>query len=501
MDFNIKTGQPEKLRSDCLILPVFEPSKLPETSAHVDKISKGYLQNILKMGDLTGKCGQTMLLPKVPGVSSDRVLLVGCGKESEFSDKVFRDVIVKAVSTLAGSAVSEAACCLTTLAVAKHDITWKVQQAVVATMASQYKFDEFKSGKEKKKSPGGLKQITWMINNKRDQTAAERAVDIGVAISSGMQLMRDLANTPANICNPDYLAAAARRLGKTYKSISTAVLERKDLQALKMGALLSVGQGSLTPPKLITLEYRGANKSQAPVVLVGKGITFDTGGNSIKIPPTMIGMKFDMSGAAAVLGLMKFAALSKLPINLVGVIAAAENMPGNAATRPDDIVTTMAGITVEILNTDAEGRLVLCDALAYCERFKPEVVIDIATLTGACAMALGPHFAGLFSNYQPLADALLKAGNSSGDRCWQLPLAEEYVKLLDSNIADISNIAHCPEAGALIAAGFLSKFTQQYKWAHLDVAGTACRWAGKERGSTGQPIPLVAEYLLDVARN
>lgn len=497
MDFNIKTGQPEKLRTDCIILPVFEPAKFPETTAKINKISADYISTVVKMGDIAGKFGQTLLLHKVPGINADRILLVGCGKESEFSDKLFRDIIAKIVNTLATTGVREAICVLSDFDLKQRDIAWKIQNAVVTAFNNMYRFEDFKS-KEKAKPAHTFKKITWIVNNKRDLEAAEYALQVGIAIGTGMTLTKDLANTPPNICTPEYIAKAAIALGKTYKSVSTAVLERKDMQVLKMGALLSVAQGSLNAPKLITLEYRGAKKAQQPVVLVGKGITFDTGGNSIKVPPTMMGMKFDMSGAATVLGLIKFAAEINLPINIVGVIAAAENMPGPAATRPDDVITTMAGITVEVLNTDAEGRLILADALTYSERFKPEVVIDIATLTGSCAIALGAQYSGLYSNNQPLADALLAAGIESGDRCWQMPVADEYMKSLDSSTADMANVGSL-EGGSIIAAGFLSRFTKQYKWAHLDVAGTACRWTGTDRGSVGRPVPLVAEYLLSLA--
>lgn len=495
MDFNIKTGQPEKLRCDCLVLPVFETAKLPENTAKINKISNDSINNVIKMGDITGKFGQTLLLRNLSGITSDRVLLVGCGKENEFSDSKYREIMSKAITVLNSTGTKEAAYFLSDINVPNRDTVWKVQQAIVATMSAMYKFTEFKSAPIKAKDLREVKKITFMINNKRDQERAEAAINVGVAISTAMNLTKDLANTPANICTPAYLAKSAVQLSKTYKSVSTAVLERKDMQTLKMGALLSVAQGSINPPKLITLEYRGANKNQQPIVLVGKGITFDTGGNSLKPGPNMIGMKFDMCGAAAVLGLVQFAAELHLPINIVGVIAAAENMPGPTATRPDDIVTTMAGITVEILNTDAEGRLVLSDALTYCERFKPEVVIDMATLTGACVAALSSYHAGLFANDQTLANDLLTAGLKSGDKCWQMPMTDEYQKLIDSNIADIMNIGG-PEAGSITAACFLSRFTHKYKWAHLDIAGTACKFTGKDRGATGQPIPLIAEYLL-----
>lgn len=496
MDFNIKIGQPEKQRTDCLILPIFELGKLPDSTAKVDKASHGYISNIVKTGDIEGKNGQTLLIHNIPNIPSSRILLIGCGKESELNDKAFKDIIQKALLAVADTGARDAMCYLTELSVPNRDIEWKIQQAVVIYHSCTYKFDTYKSNLEKTPSKrADLSKISWIVMGKRDVAKAETAIKVGLAISAGMQFTKDLANTPPNICNPDYLAKAAVKLAKSFKTVSSAILDRKDLETLKMGAFLSVTQGSAQPPKLITLEYRGAAKTQAPIVLVGKGITFDSGGNSLKAPANMIGMKYDMCGAATVLGVIKLAAELALPLNIVGVIAAAENMPGGTASRPDDIVTSMAGITIEILNTDAEGRLVLCDALTYCERFKPEVVIDMATLTGACVVALGNHHSALYTNYQPLADELLAAGLVSGDKCWQMPLTDDYQKQLDSNFADLANIGG-PDAGSITAACFLSRFTKKYHWAHLDIAGTACRFTGKDRGATGQPVPLIAEYLL-----
>ncbi|HEV2523884.1 MAG TPA: leucyl aminopeptidase, partial [Gammaproteobacteria bacterium] len=295
---------------------------------------------------------------------------------------------------------------------------------------------------------------------------------------------------------PIFLAKSAEKLAAEFSSISAAILDEKDMASLKMDVLLSVGKSSQNPPRLITLEYRGRKDKQKPIVLVGKGITFDTGGNSLKPPMSMIGMKYDMCGAAAVLGALRAAAELELPLNIIGVIATAENMPGSKASRPEDVVTSMSGLTVEILNTDAEGRLVLCDALTYSERFDPEVVIDIATLTNACVMALGSHASGLFGNHNPLINDLFNAGLTSGDKCWQLPVWDEYQDALNSPFADIANIGTPPEAGAILAACFLSRFTKKFDWAHLDVAGTAWR-GGKDRAATGRPVSLLVQYLLD----
>lgn len=492
MDFNIKTGQPEKQRTSCLVLPIFEPGKLDELTIVFDNHAKGVIKQLVKLGDISGKLGTSTCIP-TPCKGIDRVLLIGCGKKSEFNEKTFREVIKNMMNALQGMKPSDVCCFLTMLHIKDRDISWKIKQATKIAADSCYCFVEFKSTKAGRLK--SVKTMTWFAANKREVDKGADALEIGVSIASAMKTTKDLANTPANICTPAYLAKAGQSLAKEFKKVSCAVLEQKDLKALKMGAFLAVAQGSVNPPKLVTLEYRGTTKSQAPYVFVGKGITFDTGGNSLKPADRMIGMKYDMCGAATVLGLIRFAAMVNLPLNIIGVLAAAENMPGGQASRPDDIVTTMSGQTVEILNTDAEGRLVLADALTYCERYKPKVVIDMATLTGACVVALGYHHSGLLSNHQKLADELLKAGIISGDKCWQLPLSDEYTSQLDSNFADFSNIGG-PDAGTITAACFLSKFTKKFNWAHLDIAGTACRFTGKAKGATGNPIPMLADYLL-----
>jgi leucyl aminopeptidase len=328
-----------------------------------------------------------------------------------------------------------------------------------------------------------------------DSDHAARALQEGLAIANGVALAKDLGNLPPNICTPRYLADIARQLEKGNKAVAVTVLKETEMKKLGMGALLCVARGSHEPPRLIALEYRGAEKSEAPVVLVGKGVTFDSGGISIKPADKLDEMKFDMCGAASVLGTLKAVLELALPINVVGIVPASENLPGGAATKPGDIVTSLSKQTIEILNTDAEGRLLLCDALTYAERFKPAVVIDIATLTGACVVALGAPASGLFTNDEEVADALLAAGSYAGDRAWRLPLWEEYGEQLKSNFADVANIGG-REAGAIVAARFLARFTKAYRWAHLDIAGTAWR-SGEEKGANGRPVPLLTQYLLD----
>jgi len=494
MEFNVKTGHPEKQRTNCIVVGVFENRKLSTIAERLDTTAENFISNLLKKGDLEGNLGQTLLLHHVPNVLSDRVLLVGCGRERELGDKEFREIIRKATNAILQTGATEIVSFLTELTVKGRDNRWKIRQAVMLTLETLYSFDNFKSKKDKERR--ALRRVILTVPTRRDLAHGERAALEGQAIANGVSFAKDLGNTPPNVCTPIFLAKSAEKLAAEFSSISAAILDEKDMASLKMDTLLSVGKSSQNPPRLITLEYRGRKDKQKPIVLVGKGITFDTGGNSLKAPMSMIGMKYDMCGAASVLGTLRAAAELELPLNIIGVIAAAENMPGNQASRPEDVVTSMSGLTVEILNTDAEGRLVLCDALTYSERFDPEVVIDIATLTNACVMALGAHTSGLFGNHNPLVNDLFNAGLTSGDKCWQLPVWDEYQDALSSPFADIANIGNPPEAGAILAACFLSRFTKKFDWAHLDVAGTAWR-GGKDRAATGRPVSLLVQYLLD----
>jgi len=493
MEFTIKSGNPEKQRTACLIVGIFEPRRMSTAARTIDNASKKFISGILRRGDLEGKQGQSLLLHNVPGLLADRVLLIGCGRERDITDNQYRAIIAHSVKQLNDTGVLEAVSYLTELNVKNRDYYWKVRQAVEASAASLYQFNNYKTGNKPERRQ--LRKLVLTVPTRKELSGGERAIQHGAAIAGGVKLARDLANHPANVCTPTYLADQARHLGKTSKSIKVQVLEEEEMSKLGMNTLLSVARGSAEPAKLITLEYRGAKKDAKPVVLVGKGVTFDTGGISIKPAAAMDEMKFDMCGAASVLGTLLAAASMELPLNIIGVIPATENMPGGKATKPGDIVKSMSGQTVEILNTDAEGRLILCDALTYAERFHPDVVIDIATLTGACVVALGNHASGLLSNHTPLARDLLSAGETSGDRAWQLPLWEEYNKQLSSPFADMANIGG-KEAGTITAACFLSRFTEKFHWAHLDIAGTA--WTnGKNKGATGRPVPLLTQYLLE----
>lgn len=493
MDFKIRCGNPEKQRSACLVVGLFESRRLSAAAKTIDSASKKYLTNILKRGDIDGKIGQSLLLHNIPGIASSRVLLVGCGKEKGLSASHYRKIVTNSINKLKTTGATEAVSCLSELNVKSRDEYWKTRQFVEISYSTLYQFNQLKSKNKKPKNK--LRKLVLMVPERKDFATGEQAIKDGTAIAKGVSLARDLANLPANICTPSYLADQAKKLSRTQKSIKVTVLDEAAMKKLGMGSLLSVSQGSHQPAKLISMEYKGGKKGEKPVVLVGKGVTFDTGGISIKPSAAMDEMKYDMCGAASVFGTITAISEMGLPINVVGVVPTVENMPGGEATRPGDIYTSMSGQTIEVLNTDAEGRLILCDALTYSERFNPTAVIDIATLTGACVVALGKHASGLLSNHDPLAKEILDAGESTGDRAWQLPLWDEYQSQIDSPFADMANIGG-REAGTITAACFLSRFTKKFHWAHIDIAGTA--WlTGKKKGATGRPVPMLVQYLID----
>jgi leucyl aminopeptidase len=496
VEFTVKSASPERQRAGCVAVGVFERRKLSPAAQAIDAASGGHLDQVLRRGDLDGKVGQTLLLHGVPGVKAERVLLVGLGHERELGGAQYTRAIAAAARALAATGAAEAASFLPELPVRDRDGYWRAREAVVATRGALYRFDELKT--EKDAPPRALRRITLVVPGRKEIEAAERGVRHGSAIADGVDRARDLANLPPNLCTPSYLADQAREAAGRHPSLAVEVLDEKQLEKLGMGALLAVARGSREPPRLIVLQHRGPGaKDGKAIVLVGKGVTFDSGGISIKPAAAMDEMKFDMSGAAAVLAVLETAAALALPLHVVGVVPCTENLPGGNASRPGDVVKSLSGQTIEILNTDAEGRLILCDALTYAARFEPGVVVDVATLTGACVVALGRVASGLFANHPPLARDLLAAGEQSGDRAWELPLWEEYRELLKSNFADVANIGG-PEAGAVTAATFLARFTKKYHWAHLDIAGTA--WlTGKEKGATGRPVPLLCQYLLDRA--
>jgi leucyl aminopeptidase len=495
MEYNVKSGTPQKQRSGCLIVGVFAGRKLPPAAREIDELSEGAISQILRRGDHSGRPGQTLLLHRLPNIPSERVLLVGCGKEKEFNEARYRDVTAAAIAAIKNTGATEAMSFLTEIDVKGRDISWKLRHAVELTENAFYRFDELKSRKnDEDKRP--LKRLTLAVPKRSDLIPGEQAVKEALAISAGMSVTKNLGNLPPNICTPTYIAEQATTLANAY-GLKITVLEESDMKELGMGSLLAVARGSDQPPKLIVVEYRGASENDAPVALVGKGITFDTGGISIKPAANMDEMKYDMCGAASVLGTLKAACELKLRVNVVGIIPTCENMPSGKATRPGDVVKSMSGQTIEILNTDAEGRLILCDALTYAGRYNPAAVIDIATLTGACVIALGNVATGLLANNDQLARDLLNAGKYTYDRAWQLPLWDEYQRQLDTNFADMANVGG-REGGTITAACFLSRYTRDYKWAHLDIAGTAWR-TGKEKGATGRPVPLLTQYLINRA--
>ncbi|ANC01996.1 MULTISPECIES: leucyl aminopeptidase [Pseudomonas] len=495
MELVVKTVAAASVKTATLVVPVGEGRKLGTVAKAVDQATDGAISAILKRGDLAGKPGQTLLLQSLPGLKAERVLLVGSGKDEALGDRAWRKLIASVAGVLRNLAGGDAVLALDDIAVANRDGHYGKYRLLAETLLDgSYVFDRFKS---QKAEPRALKKVT-LLADKAGQADVERAVKHATAITTGMSLTRDLGNLPPNICHPSFLAEQAKELGKAHKGLKVEVLDEKKIKDLGMGAFYAVGQGSDQPPRLIVMQYQGAKKTDKPFVLVGKGITFDTGGISLKPGAGMDEMKYDMGGAASVFGTLRAVLELQLPINLVCLLACAENMPSGGATRPGDIVTTMSGQTVEILNTDAEGRLVLCDTLTYAERFKPQAVIDIATLTGACIVALGSHTSGLMGNSDDLVGQLLDAGKRADDRAWQLPLFDEYQEQLDSPFADIANIGG-PKAGTITAGCFLSRFTKNYSWAHLDIAGTAWVSGGKDKGATGRPVPLLTQYLLDRA--
>jgi leucyl aminopeptidase len=492
MQFSIKDTKPAQLHTACLVAGVFAGGKLPLAAQNLDKASHGYLSKLFKDGTFEGRNGQNLLLLTVPGIGAAQLMLVGLGKEKDFNLRAYRKTAYIAARALNENGVREAASTLSLIPVPDTDAYQRVRHALEAAMEANYRFDQCK-GKQDKHKPT-LQKLALLVSGREDLHAGEKGLRDGNAISTGIALAKDLGNMPPNICTPAYLANEARKLGKGGK-LKVTVLEEAQMKKLGMGALLAVSRGSRQPAKLIIMEYRGGPKNAKPQVLVGKGITFDSGGISIKPSAAMDEMKFDMCGAASVFGTLKAVMQLGLKINLIGVVPSAENLPDGNAVKPADIVKTMSGQTVEILNTDAEGRLILCDALTYAQRFKPAAIVDIATLTGACVIALGHIVSGVFGNDDSLIKELWNAGEKSTDRVWQLPLYDEYQEGLKSNFADFANVGG-REGGAITAACYLSRFTKNMRWAHLDIAGTAWK-SENEKGATGRPVPMLVQYLLD----
>lgn len=496
MKYGTRTGNAAKTRTQCAVVGVYEDGQLSPSARVLDKASKGYLRKVLKRGDISGKANQTLALHDVPNVAATRVLLVGLGKEEAMDSARYATIARTVIGKLKAISSRTNLCCLLEVDVPDRGIDWKTQRIVESFEAGLYSFTEMK-GKPPENSDS-IESVDLFLDDKADIETVTDAIAVGNALTAGINTSKTLGNLPGNICTPTYLADQAKQLAKDYSSITTKIIEEKEIEKLGMGAFMSVTRGSVQPGKLIVITHKGGKAKDAPHVLVGKGITFDTGGISLKPGAGMHEMIWDMCGAASVFGTMHAIAEQGLAMNVVGVIAAAENMPSGDASRPGDIVKTMSGQTVEILNTDAEGRLVLCDALTYIDQFNPKTVIDVATLTGACIVALGSHASAMYANDDGVAADLTRAGENSLDRVWRMPLWEDYQSQINSAFADMANIGG-REAGSITAACFLARFTKKYRWAHLDVAGSAFKGSGPAKGSTGRPVSLLFEYLNNLA--
>jgi leucyl aminopeptidase len=496
MDFSIKAFDTKNTlaaaKSGCIAVAVFENKKLSEAAKLLDP--NGDIAAAVKSGDISGKPGSTLLLRGVAGVTAARVLLVGMGADEAVSEKSFMGAVSATLKAFASLGAQDGIIAFPLENVKGRDLNWALQNIVIGANDAEFRTD----GQKSKKDPAlaGVRKLTIAVPAGAPQAKAVLAQ--AIAIANGMALTKELGNLSPNVCTPTYLANTAKKLAADH-GFDVEVLERKQLEALKMGSFLSVTRGSEEPPKFIVLKHNGGKKNDAPVVLVGKGITFDTGGISLKPGPGMDEMKYDMCGAGSVLGTFRAIGEMGLKLNVVGIVAACENMPSGRATKPGDIVTAMNGTTIEILNTDAEGRLILCDALTYAERFKPAAVVDIATLTGAVIVSLGHHHSGIFSRHDDAHDALaqelLDAGKQAGDTAWRLPIGEQYNEQLKSNFADLANIG-TPGGASITAACFLENFTRNYTWAHVDIAGTAWK-SGAAKGATGRPVPLLTTFLMN----
>lgn len=494
MDYFTTTGVASRRAGGAIVIGVYEKGKLGTAASDIDTATGGALARMLKSGDISGRLGRSRVLHSLDGVRAKRVVVAGLGKAGAFGVKQFRKATASAIRALDGYQVQDVVSYLTLETVAEVSPYYLARYTVESIGNTLYRFQEMKSSR--KGSPLPLRKIGIAAAGRAEAGKALRGAEHADAIVTSTNLAKDLGNLPANVCTPSHLARAAQQLAKKHRNLETRVMNESDIKRLGMHSFLSVTSGTAEPAKFIVMQYKGAARKK-PVVLVGKGITFDTGGISLKPGPGMDEMKFDMCGAAAVLAATAAAAQLQLPINVIALVPACENLPSGTATRPGDIVRSMSGKTIEILNTDAEGRLILCDALTYARKFKPEVVIDVATLTGACVIALGYHYTGIMSNDDELAQSVEAAGIAADDRGWRLPMSEEFADQLKSNFADFANVGG-REGGAITAACFLAKFAEGMNWAHLDVAGTAWR-TGTKKGSTGRPVPMLTEFLLSRA--
>lgn len=495
MQYSINSIDLIKQTSDCLIVSIFQGKRLSQSAQLLDKQSQGYIHSILDKGDLIEECGKSLMLYDVPGINTPRVLLVYCGEDSNLSVADFRKIISCMACALKYLQIDEISSFLTDISIKGHDFAKQIRQSIELIEDCFYCFDELKTDKKNKIFPP--KRFIFNLPNSITSADVNETLKQAIAITKGVKLTKDLANLPANLCTPSIMANFAKKLADD-TGLTLTLLDEAAIKKEGMGALLAVAQGSEEPVKFVTLEYRGATE-QKPVVLVGKGVTFDSGGICLKPAAGMEEMKYDMSGAASVMGILKAVTELKLPIHVVGIMPLTENLPSGTAVKPGDVIKTLSGLSVEVINTDAEGRLILADALTYSERFNPDVVIDMATLTGAIIIALGAVATGMMTNNMELALEIEKAGQQSQDRVWPLPLWDEYQQQIDSNVADISNVG-VGGGKSITAACFLSRFTKKLRWAHLDIAGTAWK-SGPEKTATGRPVSLIMQFLLNRCKN
>ncbi len=491
MQFTTTQDSHVAVQTDCLIVGITEDGGFSDDLRAIDEASDGLLTRLQAAGELPRKVGKTLMLHALPGLKAERLLIAGLGKSDKLDGVQFYKAACSAGKALRQSRAKSAHCLLAETAVGDKDLAWKIRQAALGLAWSDYVYSATK--KPSDHAPPATETVSFPHSE-----AAAGQTGIAESLYAGIQLCRDLGDLPPNICNPGYLADTARRLADEHGGLDVEVLDEQQMSELKMNSLLAVGQGSANPSYLIRLSWRGGQDQDAPLALVGKGITFDTGGISLKPRELMEQMKFDMGGAATVLGVMEAVARLKLPINVDGVVAAVENMPDGKAYRPGDVITTMSGKTVEVHNTDAEGRMILADALTWTGKFvKPSAMVDIATLTGACVVALGHHASGIMSQDDELADELVRAGTEAVDRGWRLPLWDDYQEQIDTPFADMKNIGGMP-AGSITAGCFLARFTEGQRWAHMDIAGSAWQW-GKPESATGRPVGLLVQWLVDRA--
>jgi leucyl aminopeptidase len=492
MEYFTTTSKASRRAVDCVVVGVYERNKLSSGAEDINTASKGEIKNRIKSGDVSGSVGRCTILTNVPGVKANRVAVVGLGKSTKLNATSFKKAVTAAIQAISQTKAKSVLNCLTLEPVDGASPYYLARHTAEAANDVLYSFTQMKSGR--KKAGSSLKTIGLAIANRSDSAKSMRGADHGEGIAAGVALAKDLGNLPANVCTPSYLARIAKKLAAGNGKLTTKIINEAEMKRLGMGSLLSVTAGTAEPAKLIVMQYKGAGGDK-PVVLVGKGVTFDTGGISLKPGPAMDEMKFDMCGAAGVIGTMAAIASMKLPINVNVVVPAVENMPGSVATKPGDIVKSMSGQTIEVLNTDAEGRLILCDALTYSRRFKPAAIIDVATLTGACVVALGAHRSAIMSHSDTLRGEIFAAGEASEDRGWPMPLGDEYAAQLKSNFADMANIGGAG-GGAVTAGCFLGKFTDGMNWAHLDIAGVAWK-SGAKKGASGRPVPMLSQLLLE----